>query len=202
MTIRATALSVACCFLLVSCSETAVKPEPKSTEKTAAPEAITGRHAFQQMYPMARAWAIDAMPVRLQSINLTQLKSSDGKAGAWEALFFSPTSGKTKLYTWSAVESAGNLHEGVFAGQEESMGSLKPFPVAAIQKDSDEVYKVAVAASREYIRKNPTKPVIYVLEMSNRFSQLAWQVVWGESLGTSDYSVFVDSATGKLLAKI
>jgi len=148
---------------------------------------------------MARSWAVDAQPVRVQSIALPNVKTTDGKAGAWEVLFFSPATGRTKTYTWSESEAGGNLHQGVFAGQEESMGSAKPFPISAIQQDSDEAYKVAVSKSADYIKKNPDKPVIYILEMSNRFPQLVWRVVWGESVGTSDYSVFVDAATGKFL---
>ena len=195
----ATAVLAACCLLLASCSDNTVKEPAKAPEK---PEPITGRHAFQQIYPMARGWAVDAMPVSLQSINLPQVKGGAGKAGAWEVLFYSPTTGKTKMYTWSAVEAEGNLHQGVFAGQEESLGSRKPFQLAALQKDSDEAHKVALEKSAEYIKKNPDKPIVYILEMTNRFPQLVWRVVWGESVGTSDYSVFVDAATGQFLERV
>ena len=195
----ATALLAACCLLLASCSDSTVKEPAKTPEK---PEPITGRHAFQQMYPMVRSWAVDAMPVVLQSINLPQVKGTAGKAGAWEVIFYSPTTGKTKMYTWSAVEAEGNLHQGVFAGQEESLGSRKPFPVVAIQQDSDQAYKAAVEKSADYVKKNPGKPVTYVLEMTNRFPQLVWRVVWGESLGTSEYSAFVDAATGQFLGTV
>lgn len=195
----ATALLAACCLILASCSDTTVKELAKAPEK---PEPITGRHAFQQIYPMVRGWSEDAIPVVLQSINLRQVKGSAGKSGAWEVVFYSPSTGKTKMYTWSAVEAEGNLHQGVFAGQEESLGSRKPFLIAAIQQDSDQVYKVAVEKSADYVKKNPDKPMVYILEMTNRFPQLVWRVVWGESVSNSDYSVFVDAATGQFLERV
>jgi len=46
---------------------------------------LTGRQAFQRMFPQARTWAIDAQPVQLQSYNLPKIKSENGKAGAWLA---------------------------------------------------------------------------------------------------------------------
>src|ERR1051326_5309893 len=195
---RAAAILAAGCLVFASCSDTKVKEPAKAPEK---PEPITGRHAFQQIYPMARGWSVDAIPVVLQSMNLPQVKSEPGKAGAWEVIFYSPSTGKTKMYTWSAVEAEGNLHQGVFAGQEESLGSRKPFLIAAIQKDSDEAYGVAVEKSANYVKKNPEKPMVYILEMTNRFPQLVWRVVWGESVSSSDYSVFVDAATGQFLER-
>lgn len=191
--------AAACSILLCSCSSTNVKETPKQAEPP--PEAVTGRRAFQEMYPMVRTWAIDALPVQVQSINLAQVKSGPGTAGAWQATFFSAASGKTKMYTWSAIESEGNLHKGVFAGPEESASSNKTFPLAALHVDSDEAYKVAVSKSADYIKKHPNMPLLYVLEMTTRFPQLAWRVVWGESLPLSDYSVFVDAATGEFIER-
>jgi hypothetical protein len=195
----ATSLLAACCLLFASCSDTTLKEPAKAPEQ---PEAITGRHAFQQIYPLVRGWAVDAEPVVLQSINLPQVKASAGKSGAWQVIFYSPTTGKAKMFTWSAVEAEGNLHQGVFAGQEESLGSRKPFLIAAIQKDSDQAYQAALEKSADYVKKNPDKPITYILEMTDHFSQLVWRVVWGESMGTSDYSVFVDAATGQFLERV
>ena len=90
-----------------------VKPPPKP------PEALTGRQAFQRMYPQARGWAPDAQPLQISSLNLAQMKADKGKAGVWQVIFVSLSRGKAKTYTWSAVEAEGNLHEGVFGGTEE-----------------------------------------------------------------------------------
>ncbi len=187
------------CLLLGACSEptTTATKEP---EKPAEP--MTGRQAFQQMYPTARAWAADAMPVQMESINLPQVKSSDGKAGAWECVFYSPSTAKSRMYTWSAVEAEGNLHKGVFASTEPGLRSPKTFEIAALRTDSDAAYKTAVEKSAEYVKKHPDTPVIFHLEMSNRFPNLAWRIIWGTSIASSDYSVFVDATTGEFLTKV
>jgi hypothetical protein len=172
------------------------KPPPK------APEALTGREAFQRMFPQARSWAPDALPLEIRSINLGRVKADQGKAGAWQTVFVSASRGKAKTYTYSAVEADGNLHEGVFGGLEENYtarGDASPFEIAAIKVDSDEAYKTAAEKGAEYIRKNPDKPVTFLMELSRRFPDVTWRVIWGDSVGTSDYSVFVDGSTGKYL---
>jgi|SRR5271165_648360 len=195
------ALAAACLILLCSCSGSPPVKEPSKVAE-APPEPITGRHAFQQMYPQVRTWAIDALPVQLESINLPQVKGANGTAGAWQATFYSAASGRAKTYTWSAIDSPGNLHQGVFGGPDESARAPKTFLLAAIRVDSDEAYKVAASKSADYIKKNPDKPVLFILELTNRFPQLVWRVVWGDSVNSSDYSVFVDAATGEFLEKV
>ena len=58
--------------------------------------------------------------------------------------------------------------------------------------DSDEAYATAVKNSEDYIKKNPDKPVMFLMELGKRFPDVTWRVIWGTSVGTSDYSVFVD----------
>ena len=82
---------------------------------------LTGRQAFQRAYPQARSWAPDAEPLQIRSINLPQVKAEPGKAGAWQVIFVSPSRGKSKTYTYSAVEEEGNLHEGVFGGSRRGL---------------------------------------------------------------------------------
>jgi hypothetical protein len=187
-------------LLFTACSSApkteAEKPPPK------VPEALTGREAFQRMFPQARSWAPDALPLEIRSINLGRVKADQGKAGAWQTVFVSASRGKAKTYTYSAVEADGNLHEGVFGGLEENYtarGDASPFEIAAIKVDSDEAYKTAAEKGAEYIRKNPDKPVTFLLQLSRRFPDVTWRVIWGDSVGTSDYSVFVDGSTGKYL---
>jgi hypothetical protein len=190
-------------LFLSACSDapkTATEKEPPKP-----PEALTGRQAFQRMYPQARGWSPDAQPLQIASLNLAQVKTEKGKAGAWQVIFVSPSRGKAKTYTYSAVEADGNLHEGVFGGTEEdytARGDASPFQIAAIKVDSDEAYKTAAAKSAEYIKKNPDKPVIFLMELSRRFPDVTWRVIWGTSVGTSDYSVFVDGTTGLFLQRM
>jgi len=202
---------------LTACSEApktaeAPKEAPKETPKEAPKEApkpaepLTGRQAFQKIYPQARAWAADAQPLQLKSILLAEVKAEKGKAGAWQVIFVSPSMSRSKSWTYSVVEGPGNLHEGSFAGSEDPWSGpragAQPFPLMAIKFDSDQAYEAAAAKSDDYIKKNPNKPILYVMEQTNRFPDLTWRVIWGESISTSDYSVFVDATTGKYLQKM
>lgn len=188
---------------LVSCSEppkTTEKAAPKEPEKPAEP--VTGRSALQQMYGAARAWAPDAQVFRLNSIPVEKVKAEPGKAGAWQAIFVSTARQKARGWTYSVVEAEGNLHKGVFAGLDESYpsgGQARPFSFLAIKVDSDDAYQTALKKSAEYVKKNPDKPITFLLESNKRFPDPAWRVIWGESVGTSNYSVFVDASTGGFL---
>ena len=187
-------------LLLTGCSTEAPPPEKKAAEKP--PEPVTGRYALQNMYIAARAWAPDIQPLKVTSILLPEVKAVPGKAAAWQAIFVSPSQGKARSYTYSVVESEGNLHKGVFAGQDESWsggGSTKPFLMAAIKTDSDEVYQTALKKGAEYDKKNPGKPITFLLEANPKFPDVSWRVIWGESVGTSSFSIFVDASTGQYL---
>jgi hypothetical protein len=187
-------------LFLSACSDAPKTAQEKQPPKP--PEVLTGRQAFQRMYPQARGWAPDAQPLEIRSVNLAQVKADQGKAGAWQVVFVSPSLGKAKTYTYSAVEADGGLHEGVFGGAVDSYtprGDASPFQIAAIKVDSDEAYATAVKESAAYIKKNPDKPVVFLMELGKRFPDVTWRVIWGDSVGTSDYSVFVDGTTGKYL---
>ncbi len=180
--------------------------EPPKAEKKAPQnlEPLTGRQAFQQMYPQARGWAPDAQPLEIKSLHLDAVKAAPGKAGAWQVIFVSPGRSRAKTFTWSAVEAEGNLHQGVFGGPDESWsahGQQQPFLVQAPKTDSDEAYDVAAKKSAEYIKKNPGKPVNFIAEYTSRFPNVVWRVIWGESVNTADYSVFVDASTGQFLER-
>jgi hypothetical protein len=188
-------------LFLSACSEAPKATETKAPEKT--PEPLTGRQAFQMMYPQARAWAADALPLQLRSINLSQVKPEKGKAGGWQVIFASASLAKSRLYTYSAVEAEGNLHQGVFAGIAEDWDATRsassPFLPAALKIDSDQAYDTAAEKSQAYLKKNPNKPISYLLELNKKFPDPSWRVIWGESVNSSDYSVFVDATTGMLL---
>ena len=188
---------------LFSCESPAPVAKKKEPEKP--PEPVTARHAFQQMYAAARVWAPDLQIIQLASIPITDPKPENGKYGAWQAMFASPSKAKLKPYTYSVFEAGGNLHKGVFALPEESFsgsrGQAKPFLVQALKIDSDEAYKTAVEKSADFIKKNPDMPVMFLAEQTPRFPMLTWRVIWGESVSNSSYSVFVDATTGMFVAK-
>lgn len=187
---------------LVSCSEA-----PKKAQKTKEPakpaEPVTGRYAFHQMFAAARSWSMDIEALKLNSITLPSVKHVDGKAPAWQVTFVSREKQRAKSWTYSVVEAEGNLHKGVFAGLEETYsgprGTTKPFLIAALKEDSDHAYKVATSKAADYMKKNPDKEIVYQLELSGRYPNPAWRVIWGDSVSHSNFSVLVDASTGQYL---
>ncbi|MBV6432991.1 MAG: hypothetical protein IANPNBLG_03147 [Bryobacteraceae bacterium] len=185
------------------CSE-APKEAAAKKEPAKPPEPVTGRYAFYQMFPAARAWAVDVQPIQITSIPLKDVPAAKGKYGAWQCVFVSPGKGRMKTYSYSVIEAGGSLHQGVFALPDErfsgSLGQAKPFLVAALKIDSDEAYETAVKKSEDYMKKFPNTPIMFQLELTPRFPDPAWRVIWGESVGSSNHSIFVDATTGAYLA--
>lgn len=187
---------LAAAVLLSACSET---PVAKTPEKP--PQPLTGRQAFYQIYPQARTWAVDAQPLGMRSIELSELKGEKGTAAAWEVTFTSESKGRSRIFTWSAIEAAGNLHKGVFGSQEESWrpgGAEKPFLIQALKIDTPEALQTAVSHSDAYFKNVGKKaPPQFVLECTARFPDPVWRIYWGESVSTAEWSVFIDATTGE-----
>jgi hypothetical protein len=181
--------------LLSSCSSDA--PVAKAPVKP--PEAETGRQGFYKTFPQAHTWAVDAQPMRVRSIEMKELQADGGKAAAWEVSYASEAKGRSRVYTWSAVEAEG-VHQGVFASQEEAWrpgGADKPFPIQALKIDTPEALQTAIEHSVTYFKNLGSKPhPKFVLEYTARYPNPSWRVYWGESVSTAEWSVFVDSATG------
>jgi hypothetical protein len=184
-------------LVLAGCTSEAPKPVKPVEEP---PKAITGRSAFYKMFPAARVWSADAQGIQLKSLALQEVQGPPGTAGAWQAIFVSPSLHKMKTFTWSAVDAPGNLKQGVFqSDQGEFTGKLDqalPFYNQALQIDSDEAFKAletpVVAGT----------PINFLLEFTGRFPDLTWRVMWGESVGTASKSGFVDATTGKVAEKV
>lgn len=199
-------LALAAALLLTACSDAPTKTAETKKEPEPPAEPVTGESAFFKMYTAARGWSADIEPFQLISIHLPDVKKEPGKAAAWRAVFVSPGTHRARSYTYSVVESEGNLHKGVFAGNEESWagpkGVTRPFMIQALKIDSDAAYQTALKKGKsaaDYTKKNPDKGISFLLEQNNRFPSLSWRVIWGESVGTSNYSVYVDASTGEYL---
>lgn len=190
-------------LLLAGCSGTPKPAEKKAKEPEKPAEPITGQKAFYQMFGMARQWAPDVQVLRVRSIPISEVKSVAGMSGAWEATFVSQNRGRARSYTYAVVESSGNLHKGVFAGLEEGWsgprGQAKPFLVAAVKTDTDKAYEVALKKGADYAKKNPDMQISFILELTPRFPDPAWRVIWGDSVASSNFSIFVDAVTGEYL---
>jgi len=104
------------------------------------------------------------------------------------------------------VESQGNLHKGVFAGMEEGWtgpsGDTAPFPIIAMKIETDAAYQTALKQAADYEKKNPGKPITWLLEKESKYPDPVWRVIWGESVGTSNFSVLVDASTGEFKEKL
>jgi hypothetical protein len=188
----AASLLIAC---TIACNDA---PVAKAPEKPL--ELVTGRQAFYQTYPQARTWAIDAQPLRVRSVELTERKSDGAKAAAWEVTYVSAAKGRSRIYMWSSIEAQGNVHKGVFASQEESWragGADHAFVIQAFKIDTPEALETAIAHSDVYFKNPASKPPPrFVLEATSRFPDPVWRVYWGESVSTAEWSVFVDATTG------
>lgn len=197
-------LTTAALIVLAACSEAPPAPEKKEVEK---PEPVTGQSALFKMYQVARSWAPDAQVLKLNSMILQDVPAAPGKSGAWEATFTSASRSQARSYTYSVIESTGNLHKGTFAGLEQSWsgpsGSTKPFLFIAVKTDTDAAYQTALAhGGSDYDKKNPGKPITFLLEKVAKYPDPAWRVIWGESVGTANFSVYVDASTGDFLEKM
>jgi hypothetical protein len=167
---------------------------------------VTGQSALWKMYQVARSWAADAEVLKYNSIRLTEVPDTPGKSGAWEVVFTSRSKGRAKSYTYSVVESEGTLHEGVFGGQEQpwtSGAGNAPFLIGDAKADTDAALKTALAnGGTEVQRGQPKQPLRYVLEKLSKYENPAWRVIWGESVGTSAFSVYVDAKENKFLGRL
>jgi hypothetical protein len=198
----------AVCLLLASCSE-APQGSSQQKEPEKPPEPATGQSALYKMYQVARSWAPDAKVLKMNSMLLSEAPNvPPGKAAAWQATFTSDAKSQARSYTYSIVEDLpNNLHKGVFAGTEESWGGAagginQPFLIAAVKADTDAAYKAALDQAADYDKKNPGKPITLLLEKNQKFPDPVWRVVWGESVGTSNFSIYVDASTGLFLEKM
>jgi hypothetical protein len=194
--------AVAALLVLVSCSSGPT--EVKKTEPKVV-EPVTARKAFYLIYGAARMWAQDVMPLRVESMPVEGITPVDGKFGAWRVTFASQTKGKTKVFTYAVIEASASLHEGVFAVGEEAWGGpspiAQPFYVQAFKVDSDAALKTAEEKSVEYLKKNPNKPMFMQLEFTKLYPETAWRVLWGDSVATSDHSIYVSAVSGAYLGK-
>lgn len=195
-------LAFAALLLLASCSS----PEAaKPIAAKAIPEPVTARKAFYRIYGAARMWAPDVMPLRVESMPVEGITPKDGKFGAWRVTFVSQTKGKLKVFTYAVVEASASLHEGVFSIGEDRWSGPKPieqpFYVQAFQIDSDAALKTAQLKSAQYLKLNPNKPVFMQLEFTRLYSEAAWRVLWGDSVSTSDHSIYVSATTGLYMGK-
>lgn len=188
-------------LVLAGCSDAPQKAEVKEPPKP--PEPIGALSAVRAMWIQARAWSPDALPLRVTSMNLKEIPSVDGKAGGWDATFVSESLQRTRRYTYGVAEvPSANLRKGVFGGPIDSWsnGRQKPIAIQALKTDTTAALKTALEkGGADYVKKHPEMPVQFLLESTAQFPNPTWRVIWGDSISTSNFSVFVDVTTGEFL---
>ncbi len=202
---KSLALSFAFALLLAGCSDTPKEEANKEPEKAKAAQPVTGQTALFKIYQVARTWASDVEVVKMNSIPMSEAPEVPGKSGAWEVVLSSDSKGAKKSYTYSVVESVGALHEGVYGGAEQpaSQGpQTAPFLISAVKIDTDAAYETAKPKAADYEKKAPNKRISFLLESNAKYKNPTWRVIWGDSVGTSGFSVLVDATTGEYLATL
>jgi hypothetical protein len=187
-------------LMLGACTE-----QPKPAAKDVKPaEPITALSAAYKMYQQARGWAPDCRLEQLAGLDVKEVQGGGGKLGAWEATFISPNLRQARRFTYSAVEvPASNLREGVFGGPPDSwspVGRGLSFQIQAFKTDSPAAYATAMTKAQDYAAKHPDMPVKFQLEWAKRHSNPTWRVYWGETVATSNFSVYVDATLGKYVS--
>jgi hypothetical protein len=192
-------------LLLTGCSDTPKETAQKGTEEPNSAQPVTGQSALFKIYQVARTWAPDVEIVKMNSIPMGEVPEVAGKSGAWEAVVSSESKRARKSYTYSVVESVGNLHEGVYGGAEEpSSPEANPaaFLIGAVKIDTDAAYNTAKPKAADYEKKAPGKRISFLLEKTPKYSNPTWRVIWGDSVGTSGFSALVDATTGEYLTTL
>jgi hypothetical protein len=188
-------------LLLAGCSEHSAPPAAAKKEE-AKPEPVSGQSALFKMYQVARTWAPDVAVLKLDSVRVDGVPDQPGKSGGWEAVFTSEQRAASHAYTWYAIDQEPTIHKGVFGGSEQSYSGAHettPFLIADVKIDTDAALATAKGKEEAYEKKNPGKPILFLLEKSSRFAHPAWRVIWGESVSSSGFSVYVDATTGTFL---
>ena len=73
----------------------------------------------------------------------------------------------------------------------------------AVKIDTPAAYKTALAnGGAEYDKKTPGKPISLLIEKVDKYPDPVWRVIWGESVSTSGFSVYVDASTGDFKEKL
>jgi hypothetical protein len=182
-------------MMMTGCSSPTSKPA--ETEKTKAPEPITGRSAFQKCYAAARNWARDAQPFRLESQLTGDSKGRDGKSLAWRASFASATQQHaTRPYIWSNGE--------VTFGNEDSYSptnsSTKVFDIAFLKVDSNQAFETAQKhGGDKLLEQAPDTPIMYVVNWNNQTNELTWHVIYGTDPVSAKLRVAINASTGEFI---
>jgi uncharacterized protein YceK len=207
ISLRYVTVSAMAAVLLSGCSSTSnsttPNPQPSAaTQAAAAPEIVSGKTAFWEMYKTAHAWASDAQPIRLTMKDLAGYKNEGGKAGLWEAVFGSASLRSYRTFTYAIAAAPPNVYKGVDAGIALPWAGptrdAMVIDTSMFNTDSDEAYKTASADAAEILKKQPNLQVTeFEAGDTYKFPTPVWYILWGTK--KAGYAAIVDASSGKVL---
>ncbi len=199
-----TALAILC---LAGCSTTSAPP--KKVEKK-APEPVSGQSGIFQMFQVARTWAPDAMLLKVENGSIPEAAPKDGKYGLWRATFVSLEKKSKREYIYAVADSDGGIIKGARAGSDTpyiANPHIRPFAIQEVKIDTTAALETAKAEiekdkdMKKVMAENKDLPVQYQLEWVPTNPKPAWRVIFGATISTSKFSIFVDANTGKFVKK-
>lgn len=206
--LRQVAVSAVAVLFLSGCTSSSnsntPSPQPAATtQAAAAPQIVSGKTAFWEMYKTAHAWASDAEPMRLTMSELPGYKNADGKAGRWEAVFGSMSLRSYRTFSYS-IADAPPISKGVAAGLALPWAGptrdAMPIDTSMFSVDSDAAYAAAAGDAAEILKKQPKLEVTeFEAGDTFRFSTPVWYILWGTK--KAGYAAIVDASTGKVMKK-
>ncbi len=196
-------------ILTVGCSST----EDKSASETSAsaakpkkkePALYTGQQAFNQLMSLAYKWSPDAEPARVESVLTTETNGQDGKSTIWRGYFASPIRRTTKTFVCSGSRLPdsppyGVSTEGVEGAYTAETANLV-FMGLLLKTDTDQAFATAQQHGGDAIvKKDPNRPVTYVLLKDRKRNGPVWYVIYGASDKDAKGVGMIDANTGAFI---
>lgn len=178
-------------------------PQPAATtEAAAAPQVVTGKTAFWEMYKTAHAWASDAQPIRLTMKDLPGYKNASGKAGMWEATFGSASLRSYRTFTYAVAAAPPNIYKGVDSGMAMPWSGpsrdAMPIDTSMFNTDSDAAYTAAAAEAAPVLKTKPDLAITdFEVGSTSKFSTPVWYILWGTK--KAGFAAVVDASSGQAM---
>lgn len=196
-------LILAALALLSSCSSSkpASAPEAAAPAPQPKPPALyTGLQAFGCVQGLAQKWALDATPVRFESVINSESNGQGGRATVWKAAFISPSKRLMKYFACSGSRLKDSPPYGPSADIEQPYAADVPgmaFQPLLLKIDSDKAYEVAQAHGGDaLLKKNPNQEVRYFVLWNPKQHLLQWYVMYGREKESSAGTGIVNALTG------
>lgn len=192
--------------LLTGCSSssTPAGEQPASTATPPPPpkppSLYTGLQAFGCVQGLAQRWAVDTIPVRLESVINSEANGQGGKATVWTAAFISPSRRLIKYFTCSGSRLKDAPPYGPSAENEQAYAADVPgmaFQPLFLKVDSDKAYEVAQDhGGAALLKKNPDQVVKYFVLWNPKQRALHWYVMYGKDKESASGTGIVNALTG------